>query len=335
MVRTRKTPLIRSIGFNNPSDLTIPELRAISIQSSNDLPAFLTNVGWNQGAYGVFTLTLSPDNQRVLNGSFNLIGSLFINRTYNAALFWPTPSPISLTLSLPNLNIFTFPNSSLVSNYVPSSALTHSFSQNNTVLAAADLTNLGITPFCLRAHIYPSTDAFVKIVLTISPSDEARLQNLFPFHDDHRFPAIKLGTFEFPMGPSAAGPPLNRPWGFPIIPALIPGSPWSASSSFPSGTDLRSALEAMLSSASLPDSKQNFATYSHRCDSLLSQGPTGLKSKPPPIAWPQTPVVAPSTSFQGWFGYATTVFLFSFISFLIFLLVVLICPSVDLCFILI
>jgi len=305
MVRPRKTPLVRSIGFNNPSDLSISELGALSIASTNDLPGFLAAIGWNQGAFGIFTLSLSTDNQRVLNGNLNLVGSLFNSRTFNAALFWPTSSPVSLAINLPDLSLFRFPNSSLVSNYVPSSAFTHSFSQNNSVLAGADLTNLGITPFCLRAHVYPTSDAFVKIVLTLTPSDEARLQNLYPFHDDHRFPAIKLGTFEFPMGPSAAGPPLNRPWGFPIVPVLLPGSPWTDSSSLPSGSDLRSALYAMLQSATLPDSKQNFATYNLRCESLLVSGSASLKSRLPPIAWPPAPFMAPSTSLQGWFGYAT------------------------------
>ena len=77
MVRPRKTPLVRSIGFNNPSDLSISELGALSIASTNDLPGFLAAIGWNQGAFGIFTLSLSPDNQRVLNGNLNLVGSLF------------------------------------------------------------------------------------------------------------------------------------------------------------------------------------------------------------------------------------------------------------------
>ena len=299
MVRPRKTPLIRSTGFDNPSDLTLAELRALSLNAVNDLPGFLAGVGWNLGAYGAFTLSLSPDNQRVLNGAFNLIGSLFNNRNYNAALYWPTTTPVTLSLSLPDLSIFHFPNSSLVSNYVPSSALTHSFNQNNVPLPASSLVNLGITPFCIRAHIYPTTDSFVKIILSLSPSDETRLQSLFPFHDDPRFPAIKLGTFEFPMGPSAATPPLNRQWGFPIVPILLPGSPWLDSSSLPSGADLRFALSSMLSSATLPDSKQNFATYNQRCEYLLSVGPTGLKSKPPPIAWPPAPLVSHTSVLQG------------------------------------
>jgi len=47
MVRPRKTPLIRSIGFDNPSDLTLAELRALSLNAVNDLPGFLAGVGWN------------------------------------------------------------------------------------------------------------------------------------------------------------------------------------------------------------------------------------------------------------------------------------------------
>ena len=124
------------------------------------------------------------------------------------------------------------------------------------------------------------------------------------------------------MGPSAAAPPLTKQWGFPIVPILLPSSPWLDSSSLPSGADLRFALSSMLSSATLPDSKQNFATYNQRCEYLLSVGPTCLKSKPPPIAWPPAPLVSHTSVLQGQFGYATLYFFF----FLFFLYVN---PSMD------
>ena len=298
----RKAPVIRSDDFSNPSDLSISELRAISIDAISDLPFLLQQVNWNKGAYSVFCLVLSPDNQRVLNGSVNLIGSLFKNKSYNAALFWPTSSPTNLTLSLKDLSIFQFPNGSLTSNYVPCSAFQHSFLQNGAPVAAADLTNLGITPFCLRAHLYPTTDTFMKMIISLTPSDEARLQSVYTFHDDPRFPAIKLGSFEFPMGPPCSSPILNRQWGFPIVPIIRPASNWLDSSALPSGADLRNALAAILSSAILPETKQNFATYDQRCEVLLAHGHSSLKSASPPILWP-APIAPPTAASQGWLCY--------------------------------
>ena len=186
MVRHLKTPLIRSGGFSNPSDLTIDEL-----------PNFLRVVNWNRGAYGVIALNLSLDNQRIASGSFNLVGTLFPTKIFNAANFWPTVSPISLSISLPDLSIFKFPDSKLVSSYLASSLITHSFTQNRVVLLPESYPNLGISAFCLRAYVDPSTDAFVKIVITLTPSDKARLLEQFPFHDDPRFLGINCAAMKF------------------------------------------------------------------------------------------------------------------------------------------
>ena len=62
-------PLIRSDYFTEESDLTVDELRAISISTLADIPTFLTAVNWNGGAYAVITLRLSP----IINVSFPVL----------------------------------------------------------------------------------------------------------------------------------------------------------------------------------------------------------------------------------------------------------------------
>ena len=302
MGRHRKTPLIRSGGFSNPTDLSLIELRAISISSTNDIPNFLRVVNWNRGAYGVISLNLSPDNLRVSSGSFNLVGSLFASKIFNAANFWPTLTPISLSINLPDLSLFKFPDGKLVSSYLSSSLISHSFTQNGAVLSPDSYPNHGISAFCLRAFVYPSTDAFVKIILTLIPSEEARLLEQFPFHDDPRFPGIKLCSYELPLGPPHSAPPINRLWGSPIFPVIIPGSPWLEDSTPIPGSALRHALDSILTTAVLPDAKQSFTTYGQRCDTLLTLGHSNLKSNLPPIAWPTAePLPLSSATTQGWF----------------------------------
>ena len=44
MGRPRKIQVIRSDDFSNPSELTVSELRALSISSANDIPNFLSCV---------------------------------------------------------------------------------------------------------------------------------------------------------------------------------------------------------------------------------------------------------------------------------------------------
>ena len=61
-------------------------------------------------------------------------------------------------------------------------------------------------------------------------------------------------------------------------------------------------LASILSSATLQETKQNLATYSQRCEVLLSKGHSALKSTLPPILWPTA--VSPATaSSQGWLCY--------------------------------
>jgi len=58
----------------------------------------------------------------------------------------------------------------------------------------------------------------------------------------------------------------------------------------------------------LPETKQNLATYSQRCEVLLSKGHSALKSTLPPILWPT--VVSPATaSSQGWLCYFCSFFI--------------------------
>ena len=168
-------PLIRIDHFSDLSDLTVDELRAISITSLTDLPTFLTPVSWNGGAYAVLVLTLSPDNQRVLSGTCALVGNLFTDKIVNCNLFWQPTETTKLTLSLPSLSVFNFPAGNLVSDYLPSSAIPHEFSLANTIIPDAELPANGLSSFVLRAFVSPCTDSFVKIIILLYPCSEATL----------------------------------------------------------------------------------------------------------------------------------------------------------------
>ncbi len=321
MGRPKKDPpLIRSDLFSVPSDLSIDELRALSISSNADLPTFLTAVHWNGGAYATFPLTLSPDNQRVLSGSCVLLGELFSDKSFNCNLFWNPPQPTKLILSIPDLSVFNFPDGKLVSNYLPSSAIPHSFSQSASVLSQDQLTNKGVSPFTLRAFLHPISDEFIKIIILLYPCYEDTLLQLYPLYKDPRFPGLKLCSFDFPLGPPCNASPISRPWGFPILPAIIPGSPLSDLGPFPSGTDLRSALSAILHSAALPEVKQNLQSFNLRCQEILAKGVNSLKFCPPPVLWPAAP--GPAAQPIGWcFFLFIFLCLFSyFITFCLFLI---------------
>ena len=307
-------PLIRSDYFTEESDLTVDELRSISVTSLSDIPTFLTAVNWNGGAYAILALTLSPDNQRILSGTCALVGNLFSEKVINCNLFWQPSIATKLTLSIPSLSIFNFPDGKLVSDYLPASMLPHHFSHDDAVIPVEDYPAAGISTFLLRAFIYPSTDAFVKIILLIYPCSEDTLQSLYPLYKDTRFPGLKLCSYDFPLGPPCTAGPINRLWGFPIFPAIITGSPWSDSGPLPSGAALRHALSSILSSAVAPEVKLNLQTLNLRCQEISTNGDSALKLSLPPVIWP-TSSPAPSL---GWCCFLLFLYPFFYLYFLFY-----------------
>ena len=286
MARRKKLSTIKSTsGFSNPTNLTLEELSQITITSTEDISTtLLPNINWNEGAIGTLCLSLSSDNQNVAAGNLVLLGSLFNSKTFNAGNFWTCSQPTSLTLSLPNLSIFTFPDGSLTSDYAPSSDFNYSFSQNNSTLQPTDLIASNITDFCLRAFVYPTSDSFARILILLYPSAEDSLAT-FPLYLDPRFPGIKLCDYEFPLAPAGPCSPLGRYWGFTLVPAVLPGSTWSPLSPLPTGLCLRSALTSILRSAVLPDSS-TLAGFKKKLDDLHASGSFSSPSKTPQLLWP-------------------------------------------------
>jgi len=304
--RGKKTPappplssVITGDGFDNPDDLSRQELQALSITSLPDLPSLLTRSGWTAGAMGAVSLTLSPDNSRVLHGSFSMVGELCQNKKFNANLFWPVETPTSLYVSLTDLSVFVFPNGSMTSNPLPSSAFEYSFSQNRVDLQEADLEEQGFSDFSIRAYVTPIEEFWVKCVLTLSPNpieSNTRLQS------DPRYPGIKLHGFQFGLAPAYSSPPVNRSWGCPILPAIFPGTPWTDDCAMPSGMLLRVAMASVLRSSLHPEAKRSLPSYTPRCAELLTKGETALTATAPSLCWPLPSSLPPiSIVTPGWF----------------------------------
>ena len=287
MGRRKKESTIKSTsGFSNPSDLSLEELISISLTSLQTInESFLSNLNWNQGALGIICLSLSADNQNVASGNLVLLGNLFDSKTVNANHFWTCSSPTTLTIKLPDLTIFSFPDGSLVSNYVQSSDFSYHFTRNSSIIQQTDLISESLSDFCLRAFIYPTSDSYARILVLLYPATEDSLAN-FPLYADSRFPGIKFCDYEFPLAPAGPVSPLGRFWGFPLVPAIFPCSDWTADSLLPSGLCLRSAMSNILRSAVLPDSS-TLAGYRKKLEDLLTSGSFSSNSKLPALLWPQ------------------------------------------------
>ena len=302
----KKTPgvsTIRSVsGFSNPIDLTVEEVHSITITTPEDVnDVLLPRANWNEGALGVICLNLSPDNLRVANATLLLQGTLIANKIINVSTFWDEAPGVSLSITLDDLTIFNFPDGSLVSEYVASDEFENTFTLDNNILAADELEDAGVSNFCLRSHVYPSTADHAKMVITLYPMPFAKLA-LNPLHMDTRFPGMSFATKEFQLGPSPILSPLGKPWGFPIVPCLLPGSTFDVAPGIPSGSELRSAMTAFLRSATVPDSKKNLTSFRQAVVQILDDPSSLSSAKLPSIRWPVTviprnPITTPT---QGW-----------------------------------
>ena len=296
--------LIRSAAFADPCDLSPDDLIALSVDSASDLAQILLpNVNWNGGAVGCLSATLTADNERVESASFHLLGELWMDKVFNVSNFWPTTTATSLNLSLEDLTVFSFPEGSLVSNYVCSTELDYSFSQGSSTIMREDFDAAFLSEFCLRAFAHPTTDSFAKIVIMIYPCSLATL-TAYPLFQDSRFPGIRLSDVEIPLAPIPTLSPLQKSWGFPLACAIFPGSDWTEAPGRPLGYRLRVALSELLRSACLPEAKATHASLLQRLQDISSSGDSLLTSKFPTLLWP--PIVeslAVDQPPQGWFSF--------------------------------
>ncbi|XP_023344977.1 uncharacterized protein LOC111714160 [Eurytemora carolleeae] len=289
-----RTVIRSNTGFSDPADLSLRVLKDLSVDTVDDFGSvLLSSVNWNKKTLGCLSVSLSADNLRVDEASFHLLGSLWDNKSFHAASFWTTVNPTQLTLSIPDLSIFTFPPGTLCSSYLSSDDCQFSFSQNGQVVPPNLYQATGLSAFCLRLFVYPTSDSYAKVIILIYPFPLTVLASN-PLYLDQNFPGLKLADYEFSLAPPALLSPINDTWGFPLAPAVFPGAEWNEDSSVPSGLRLRIALSQLLRSPILPEIKANVTGLKQRYAVLLEKGPSAIKPKFPTLIWPPATTVPPT-----------------------------------------
>lgn len=283
----KKPKTIKSNLFAGSSPLTVDDLSLLQVDSFGPQAAvLLDDLNWSQEVIAITGLKLAPDNRRILSSSVFLLGSLFEDKSVNAANFWNLESAISLILSIPDSSIFSFPNGSLCSEFLDSSSFKFSFKQGETTLSKEDQAAAGIHGFSLRAHLMPISATFTRIWITLVPISLASLIADHPLATNPAFPSIKLIDRDIPLGPPSDGPPLSKVWGCPITPAVILGAPLDEAPNVPQTSAMIAAISAMLRKAVRPEIVQNSTNLYKRLQSLLNHGVSKLKDQPLDFIWP-------------------------------------------------
>lgn len=281
----KKSNYISGEGFRGNDDLSLNDFKKIAVEgfTADHLTAHTEN--WTGGIAGLVGLELSNDNKRVTNGKLFLIGSLCRNKKVSANKFWELPEQISLTFTINDCGMFTFPNGGCVSEIIDGSCIPHSFHKGEVLLSKEELPET-ILGFALKCYIIPTRDTYAKLALLLFPLPKDMLLNTHPLCTNPSFPGMPLFTGEFPLIPSSLGPPLDKNWGFPFTPAIIPGSAYEDSGNFPNTPSVKAAVAAILRKAVKPDSKLSFQTLIPRWKEISEHGVSKLKDSPLELVWP-------------------------------------------------
>ena len=208
MSKKKKTQTITGQGFSGTSALSANDIENLSVDGfGNPAETLLQDINWSGKIVAMMGLRLSPDNLRVTSSSLFLLGSLFKEKRVFVTKTWTFLAPTSLTLSIPNANIFTFQNGNLYSDYLDSSACTFSFSQNGSILAADSLASYNCKGFCLRAHLAPISGSFLNLWITLYPFSKDDLLAHYPAASNPAFPGLKVLAVDIPFAPLSSGPP--------------------------------------------------------------------------------------------------------------------------------
>ena len=279
----------------NPTDLGSAEVPNFHSDIDNRLRE---NFKWKGKIAGTIGLTLSPDNTKVVNGVFLTRGATGLKETrIPCSSIWPNCNTDTfLALSFPFAEAFRFTDGGLISNYVSSTQLVHSFhSPDGSVVLADRRTELNITDFTARmiCELSNTSDGrrgiIIKFQILIFPGTYLEIFE----NPDARFgafPGIRVAEGNFPLLPRPA-----TPWGCPVVPFTLPGVPYEQMATAPAGQRLKNAIAAIMRKTVQPVTL-DVNEISGRWEYLRTH-PRLLEGIPPDVTWP--PPVAEEPEEQG------------------------------------
>ena len=288
--------LFSGSGEPNPTDLGNAEISNFHTSVDGRLREQFKWKGKLAGAVG---LVLSPDNTKVINGVFLLRGStgfkeirLPCNRIWHGCT-----GDVTLAINMPSADLFRFDDGGLISNYVSSASISHSFhNADGTMVLADERTRLNMTDFSIRmiCELSGTSDGRRGIVLKYSilifPASWAEMQE----NPDSRFgsyPGIRIVEGTFPLIPRP-----SSPWGCPVIPFILPGAPFEELATAPTGRKLREAIAAIMRRTATPATLRHGGEVVARWDHVRThprelEGPLTI----PQVTWPAPSNDADST----------------------------------------
>ena len=251
-------------------------------------PATASQLGWEGQLIGAITIQLSEDGSLARRGVFNMLGKLADEPvTIPASKLWEKASrDITLTLTLPTADSFSFLDGGLASDYMDHDEVTYAISRGHTPVLPAQFDAHKIGEFSLRMIVHLSRGSngrsglAIKLTLLIFPLGADELRQETDAVQSPAWAGIKLLEAECGLFPGA---PLNS-WGCPVYPLLHRAK--ESIQCTASTKELHHAVAAVMCTASNPTACTSTVALK-RFWTAMSADPEKAQPKPPHITWPQ------------------------------------------------
>ena len=252
----------------------------------------LKDYGWKSGPVCGVILHLSPDNERISNGTFLTRGSEDREFRIEAGKLWQDAyMGVVLTVRMQGLDSFSFSDGGMTSDLLPDSETVHFFHEAKEDGAAApilsaELTAWGLGRFCIRLVCHTSKNSseekgvMVKYFVMIFPGGRAQPEQMSAHVTSASWPGIKLGEGEMPMLPRP-----TRPWGCPVLPMLKPGISFDVLGRAPSSVAMRAAITAVMNRSGAPDVSRSGASLTTKWEKF-TKSPATFATTETPVTWP-------------------------------------------------
>jgi hypothetical protein len=255
-------PVLDRALFTGQDEAEVEDLKNAEVANwGAGVKTALGKFGWKGQAAACVGLGLSVDNRRVETARFIVTGRLDEeDGKLEAKKLWQkADNSVMVTLQFRQADIFTFSDGTLCSDFVAASNITHCLhvvkeGRAPTPVMEAEKGKLGVGEFTVRMVCSLSKRSSAKNGVIISytimayPGTKEELLEFSEHAQTAAWPGIKVKEGELPLMPAAA-----ENWQCPIVPMLLPGTPFECHPYTPGAEELRRAIAAVMGKTSQPE----------------------------------------------------------------------------------
>ena len=278
--------------FEGEGDLHPEIVAKLTVNGLDDqILTALTTHAWEGQLVACVGLSISADGSAVSAARFLLRGGLCPTPVkIKANLLWRTAADVSLHITVPEGQHFSFAGGSLCSDYLDQSAVKFNVSKGQEPIMPGDYAAHKIGQFCLRivAHLDKTSNGragpHIKLTTLVFPASAEATLDENGGAQSPSWPGFRVLEGAAPLFPR---PPAGF-WGAPILPLIAVQDRAAASQAVPDGVTMRFALAELMRTAALPTV---CVTKPARAKTIRSMQriPENLDPRTPCITWPPAP----------------------------------------------